>query len=61
MEPEQSTPASKNKGLSSTFQPPIQGRSIQRAKRCDKRGDKDEDNSPNNVDNYIMYLYTAIN
>ena len=36
----------RNKGLSSTFQPPEEGRSVQ---RCDKHGDKDEDNSPKNV------------
>ena len=41
----------RNKGLSSTFQPPEEGRSIQRTKRCDKHGDKDEDNSSKNVNN----------
>ena len=40
-----------NKGLSSTFQPPEEGRSVQRPKRCDKHGDKDEDSSPKNVNN----------
>ena len=38
-----------NKGLSSTFQPPEEGRSVQRPKHCDKHGDKDEDNSPKNI------------
>ena len=33
------------KGLSSTFQPPEEGQGIQRPKRCDKHGNKDEDNS----------------
>ena len=41
----------RNKGLSSTFQPPEEGRSVQWPKRCDKHGDKDEDNSPKNVNN----------
>ena len=39
----------RNKGLSSTFEPPEEGRSVQRPKYCDKHGDKDEDNSPKNV------------
>ena len=42
-------PGKRNKGLSSTFQPPEEGRSVQRPKRCDKHCDKDEDNSPKNV------------
>ena len=37
--------------LSSTFQPPEEGRSVQRPKRCDKHGEKNEDNSPKNVNN----------
>ena len=41
----------RNKGLSSTFQPSGEGRSVQWSKHCDKHGDKDEDNSPINVDN----------
>ena len=41
----------RNKGLSSTFQPPEEDQSVQRTKRCDKHGDKDEDNSPKNVNN----------
>ena len=43
------------KGLSSTFQPPEEGRSVQRPKRCDKHGDKDEDNSPKNVNNIFKF------
>ena len=35
-------PGEQNKRLSSTFQPPEEGRSI----LCDKHGVKDEDNSP---------------
>ena len=41
----------RNKGLSSTFQPPEEGRSVQPPKHCDKYGDKDEDNSPVNINN----------
>ena len=44
-------PGEGNKGLSSTFQPPEEGRCVQRSKRCDKHGDKDEDNSPKNINN----------
>ena len=44
-------PDKRNKGLSSTFQPPEEGRSVQRPKHFDKHGDKDEDNSPKNVNN----------
>ena len=44
-------PDKQNKGLSSTFQPPEEGRSVQQPKRCDKHGDKDEDNSLKNVNN----------
>ena len=44
-------PGKRNKGLSSTFQPPEEGRSVQRP----KRGDKDKDNSPKNVNNVIDY------
>ena len=42
-------PSERNKGFSSTFQPPEEGWSIQWPKHCNKYGDKDEDNSPNNV------------
>ena len=38
-----------NKGLSSTFQPSEEGRSVQQPKHCDKHGNKDEGNSPKNV------------
>ena len=44
-------PNERNKGLSLTFQPHEKGQRIQRPKRCDKHGDKDEDNSPKNVNN----------
>ena len=42
-------PGKRNKGLSLTFQPPEEGRSVQQPKRLDKHGGKDEDNSPKNV------------
>ena len=48
-----------NKGQSSIFQPPEKGRSVQRPKRCDKHGDKDEDNSPKNVNNVPFSLLSA--
>ena len=41
----------RNKGLSSTFQPPEEARSVQRPKCCDKHSDKDVDNNPKNVNN----------
>ena len=44
-------PVKQNKGLSLTFQPPEEGWSVQRPKCCDNHGDKDEDNSPKNVNN----------
>ena len=44
-------PGERNKGLSYTFQTPEEGRSVHRLKHCDKHGDKDEDNSPKNVNN----------
>ena len=44
-------PGKQNKALSSTSQPPEEGRSVQLLKRCDKHGDKDENNSPKNVNN----------
>ncbi len=44
-------PSEQKKGFSSTFQPPEKGQSIQQLKRCNKYGDKDEDNSPKNVNN----------
>ena len=50
MELKQSTPVNKMKGCS-TFQQPEEGQRVQWPKRCDKHGDKDEDNSPKNVNN----------
>ncbi len=44
-------PSKRNKGLSSTFQPPEEGQNAQQPKRCNKHADKDEDNSPKNVNN----------
>ena len=44
-------PGERNKGVSSTFLLPEEDQSVQRPKRCDKHGDKDEDNSPKNVNN----------
>ena len=44
-------PGQWNKGLSLTFQPPEESRSVQQPKWCDKHGDKDEDNSLKNVNN----------
>ncbi len=44
-------PGKRNIGLSSAFQPPEEGWSVQRPKRCDKDGNKDNDNSPKNVNN----------
>ena len=44
-------PGERNKGLSSTFHPSEEDWSVQRPKRCQKHGDKDEDNSPKNVNN----------
>ena len=55
MELEQSTLVSE---IILTFQPPKEGRSIQRQKRCDKHGDKDENNSLNNV--YFLDFLTKI-
>ena len=43
--------------FSSTFQPPEDGRSVQRPKRCDKHGDKDEDNSPKKGNNVLNILF----
>ena len=49
-------PGKRNKGLSSTFQPPEEGRCVQGPKRRDKYGDKDDDNSLKNVNN-VLYLH----
>ena len=46
----------RNKGLSLTFQPHEEGRSVQRPKRCDKHGDEDEDSSSKNVNN-LLFAY----
>ena len=48
-------PGKRNKGSSSTFQPPEEGRSIQWPKRCDKHCDQDEDNSLKNVNKKSIY------
>ena len=58
-------PGERNKRLSSTFQPPEEGRSVQRPKRCDKHSDKDEDNSPKNVNNvqiswYVIFISSGL-
>ena len=42
-------PSERNKVLSSTFQPPEEGWSVQWTKHGDRHGDKDEDNSSKNV------------
>ena len=47
-------PGKRNKGLSSTFQPPEESRSVQQPKHCDKHGDKDEDISPKNVNMFTL-------
>ena len=52
-------PGERNKGLSSTFQPPEEGRSVQRPKRCNKHGEKDKDNSQKNV-NEFNYCYLTL-
>ena len=48
-------PGKRNKELSSTLQPPEEGWSVQWLK-CDKHGDKDEDNSPKNLNVFISTL-----
>ena len=50
-------PGKRSKGLSSTFQPPEEGWSIQWLKCCDKHGDNDEDNSSKNLNNINYYYY----
>ena len=54
MKLEQST-GEQNKGQGSTFQPPEEGLSIQWLK-CDKHGNKDEDNSLKNKNNYHRHF-----
>ena len=48
---EQSTPVS---------EPPEESRSVPRSKRCDRYSDKDEDNSPKNVNNITNFLCTQV-
>ena len=50
----------RNKGLSSTFQPSEEGRSVQQPKRCDKHGDKNEDISPKNVNESVCFKVNSI-
>ena len=54
-------PTERKKGQGLTLQTPDEDRCIQRPKRCDKYGDKDEDNSPkknvNNVHNTSSQKY----
>ena len=52
-------PGKRNKGFSLTFQPPEEGQSIQRPKRCDKHGDRNEDNSLKNV-NDVNLVYISL-
>ena len=47
----------RHKGLSSTFQRPEEGPGVQWPKRFDKHGDKDENNSPKNVNNVSFVLF----
>ena len=60
MELEQSYSGKRNKGRSSTFQPPEEGRSVQQPKHRDKHSDKDEDNSPKIVNNERIILFNFI-
>ena len=57
MELEQFTTVNETKGLSSTFQSSEEGRSVQRPKRCDKHGNKNEDNSPKNVNDVSFSVF----
>ena len=50
-------PGKRNKGSSSTFQPPEEGRSVELPKSCDKHGDKDVGNSPKNVNNVKRFCF----
>ena len=52
-------PGKRNKGLSSTLQPPEEGRGVQRLKRCDEHGDKDEDNSSKNVNKSLWVFFQS--
>ena len=53
-------PGKRNKGLSSIFQPPEEDRGVQWPKRCDKHGDKDEDNSLKNVNKALSKIWTLL-
>ena len=50
----------RNKWLISTFQPPEEGWGVQRLKRCDKHGDKDEEISPKNVNKWFYVSYWIV-
>ena len=50
----------RNAELSSTFQPPEEGRSVQRPKCCDKDGDKDGDTRPKNVNHVYVCLFFVL-
>ncbi len=54
-------PSERNKGFNSTFQPPEEGQSVQRPQRCDKYGDKDKDNNPNNVNSILFIVVATVN
>ena len=54
-------PGKRNKELSSTFQPPKEGRGVQRPKLCDKHDDKIEDNSTKNVNNSRLVILSFYN
>ena len=51
-----------SKWLSSTFQPPEEGRSVQRLKRWDKHYDKDDDNSQKRLPSqgYMVSVWTVM-
>ena len=53
-------PGERNKGLSLTFQPLEEGRSVQRPKRCDKHGVKDEDNRQKKVNNVYLCVCVCV-
>ena len=46
----------KSPGLNSTFPQPEEDWRVQRPKRCDKHGDKNEDNNPKNVNNVQSFI-----
>ena len=51
-------PDKRNKGLSSTFKPPEESRSVQWLKCCNKHGDKDEDNISKNLNKNFVCGYS---